>query len=425
LFNGFEFCDQPACFRPVWTKDTLLRQTDYTWDPGTGDMLTRLEPADANGQRRKTINQYSLGRLVRERICLTDGAGAELTCGTAAEQVREIAYWGATPLPLSETRTDGAGIQSLTIAYSYDAAGRLISTDGPLPGSDDAAYNRYDSAGRRTWQIGPFANGARIATRTTYRDSDDRVLFVETGTIPDANSTNLTVLTRTDSSYDPRRNPIRAATSASSTLHAVVDSAYDLRGRLVCQVQRMNMASLPIDACTLGATGAHGPDRITHNVYDSESRLTQVQRAYATPLQQNYATYTYDASDRRASVTDANGNRAEMRYDGHGRQTRWIFPHPSATGTVNPGDYEEYGYDLAGNRASLRKRDGVTLTYVYDARSGGVFRPLQLRCRQPPDLRALRLGLRTGNHQRLRLARAAHLDGDRHGRNQPADLLPV
>ena len=29
---------------------------------------------------------------------------------------------------------------------------------------------------------------------------------------------------------------------------------------------------------------------------------------------------------KRASVTDANGNRGEMRYDGHDRQNRWVFP---------------------------------------------------------------------------------------------------
>src|SRR3954463_13488016 len=35
-------------------------------------------------------------------------------------------------------------------------------------------------------------------------------------------------------------------------------------------------------------------------------------------------------------------------------------------GVANQADYEEYGYDAAGNRTSLRKRDGVTLTYQYD-----------------------------------------------------------
>jgi len=69
----------------------------------------------------------------------------------------------------------------------------------------------------------------------------------------------------------------------------------------------------------------------------------------------------------RGSLTDANGNRAELHYDGHGRQDRWTFPSPTTAGTVNAADYEEYGYDNNGNRTSLRKRDGSTLTYTYDA----------------------------------------------------------
>jgi RHS repeat-associated protein len=180
------------------------------------------------------------------------------------------------------------------------------------------------------------------------------------------------LLARTDVSYDGRRNPVReavstpATSSAPAVTNAVLDRSYDLRNRAVCQAQRMNLASLPADACMLGTAGTQGPDRITRNGYDAESRLLQVQRAYATPLQQNYATYTYSSNGNRTSVTDANGNRAELRYDGYGRQTRWVFPSPTTAGVVNEGDYELYGYDAAGNRTSLRKRDGTTLTYSYD-----------------------------------------------------------
>ncbi len=125
-------------------------------------------------------------------------------------------------------------------------------------------------------------------------------------------------------------------------------------------------ASPPASACTLGAEGGHGPDRITRNVYDAAGQVLQEQRAYGTPLQQNYASYGYSLNGNRTSVTDANGNRAELRYDGHDRQVRWVFPHPTTTGAVNEGDYEAYGYDAGGNRTSLRKRDGVTITYSYD-----------------------------------------------------------
>ena len=45
-----------------------------------------------------------------------------------------------------------------------------------------------------------------------------------------------------------------------------------------------------------------------------------------------------------------------MRYDGHDRQNRWVFPSKTTRGAVNESDYESYAYDEAGNRAALRKR---------------------------------------------------------------------
>ncbi|HEV2748271.1 MAG TPA: RHS repeat domain-containing protein [Allosphingosinicella sp.] len=125
-------------------------------------------------------------------------------------------------------------------------------------------------------------------------------------------------------------------------------------------------AALP-NPCELSAEGPHGPDRITRHSYDAAGQLLKVQKAYGTSLQQDYATYGYSANGKRISVTDANGNLAKMSWDGHGRQSRWTFPSRSVPGEVRATDYEEYGYDAAGNRTSLRKRDGSTLAYTYDA----------------------------------------------------------
>ena len=116
--------------------------------------------------------------------------------------------------------------------------------------------------------------------------------------------------------------------------------------------------------------------------YDAENRLTsasgakndaagqplQVQRAYGTPLQQNYATYTYTANGKRQTVTDANGNLSTLEYDGLDRLAKLRFPVTTkGAGLSSTSDFELYGYDAAGNRISLRKRDGRVLTYTFDA----------------------------------------------------------
>ena len=57
-------------------------------------------------------------------------------------------------------------------------------------------------------------------------------------------------------------------------------------------------------------------------------------------MQQNYATYEYTQNGKQKAVIDANGNRAEMTWDGFDRQKSWIFPSPTAAGAANQTDYE-------------------------------------------------------------------------------------
>ena len=358
------------CYRPVYTTDVAGRQTDYVYN-NAGQVTEKTDPADANGVRRKTYITYEsstgLSRPSVVRVC-----GLGTTCGTASEIRTEYSYWGGTLLPLTESRIDAAAGVTLTTTYAYDNAGRLLSKDGPLAGTDDAAYVRYDVVGRKTWEIGPKgANGLRPAKRFYYRDSDDKVIATDAGAVAASGDLALAaqpVPVHTDTSYDAHRNPSREALSSGGTTYGVTERTFDNRGQLLCQAQRMNAAAFGAvtDGCTPGAQGSYGPDRITHNAYDAAGQLTQVQRAYLTSLQQNYATYEHTLNGKQKAVTDANSNRAEMTYDGFDRQARWIFPSPTTANVANQGDYEQYGYDVLGNRTSFRKRDGVTLTYQYD-----------------------------------------------------------
>lgn len=383
-------CLGVGCFRPDWTRDANGNQTDYTWD-STGQLLTQLDPADQNNIRRKTKNTYDgSGRLIKTELCEANASGVELTCGTANSFVQQFTYWGATRLPLTETATDGVGNGPLTTTYTYDAAGRRTSVNGPLPGSDDATYARYDSVGRRIWEIGALGeNGYRIATRTTYRDADDQVIEVVTGLVA-GSTTNISPTTLSfhsvekeiDTQYNSRRLAIRSTvTSASSTPYIVSQMSYDSRNRVSCTAVRMNMASLPTDACALGTLSTDGPDRITRTIYDTESRVLQTRKGVGTSIEIPYVTYSYTANGQIENVVDARGMRAKYSYDAHDRLWYWYFPSttlptnfdPSkstvsqmGTATPNWSDYERYTYDANGNRTSLRKRDGSTITFQYD-----------------------------------------------------------
>ncbi|MDE2442426.1 MAG: RHS repeat protein, partial [Betaproteobacteria bacterium] len=246
----------------------------------------------------------------------------------------------------------------------------------------------------KTWEIDPARpDGSRLARRFTYRDADDKVVAVETGTVSDAASTTLAVISRVDTTYDSRRYAVRVAQSAGGTVQTLNAASFDDRGQLVCATVRMNLAAFattPSDACVAGTPGSQGADRITRNIYDAGGQLVQVRKAVGTADGNADATFSYTANGKRQFVIDANGNRAQYVYDGFDRLTQWIFPSTSRPAAYNPGlsstdaatvlasalgsagaanaaDYEQYGYDANGNRTSLRKRDGSALTYSYDA----------------------------------------------------------
>jgi len=370
-----------SCYRPTSVTDALQRQTDFAYNT-LGQLTLQIDPADNGGVRKRTEITYTTSPygLSRRTLVLTCVDAA--TCATNPVSRTEYDYWGETFLPSAERRKDVAAGVTLQTTYSYDNAGRPTSVDGPLPGTADATYTRYDTYGRKTWEIGPLANGVRQAKRFSYRNSDDKPEYTESGTVPDENSTTLSNVTRTDLTYDSRRNAVREAVSVGGTVHSLVQRSFDDRGRLDCEARRMNpavFATLSANACDLGpqGTGANdfGPDRITRNYYDAAGQLLTIQRAYKitiangfpTNLQQNYAGYEYTPNGKQKAVIDANGNRAELTWDAFDRQRRWIFPSTTTVGVANQADYEEYTYDAVGNRTHLRKRDGVTIVYQFDA----------------------------------------------------------
>jgi YD repeat-containing protein len=67
-------------------------------------------------------------------------------------------------------------------------------------------------------------------------------------------------------------------------------------------------------------------------------------------------------------VKDANNNLTAYVYDGFDRLAQTNFPSATlSAGVANSADNEQYGYDAAGNRTSLKKRDGSVIGFSFDA----------------------------------------------------------
>lgn len=263
-----------------------------------------------------------------------------------------------------------AAPSAFTTGIRHDIDGRMIGTISPDP---DGTGPRGFSALRNTYDARGFL---------TKIETGELAVWQSEAVAPNAWG-GFTVLRTIDIEYDAAGRKLKEATSGGAEA-TVIQYSYDAVGRLECTAVRMNpgiYASLPASACTLGAQGSQGPDRVTKNVYDAAGQLVQIRKAMGTSVEQAYTTYAYTPNGKQEYVIDANGNRAKLGYDGFDRQTRWTFPSattPSAynpstqgnalatAGALNAADYEEYSYDVNGNRTALRKRDGTTLTYAYD-----------------------------------------------------------
>jgi len=278
------------------------------------------------------------------------------------------------------------------LAFAVGAPAALAQT---AP-SDLTWATRYDQDRRITGTISADPDGGgplpRQAVRNSY-DEDGRLTRVENGALSSwesadvapANWTHFTVFNQVDTEYDASGRKLKEIASAGGTIYRVTQFSYDSLNRLECTATRMNPATfgnLPASACVLGPQGNQGPDRITKNVYDTAGRVAQVRKALGTNLEQAAVTYSYTASDKQEFIIDADGNRAQMVYDGFERLIQWQFPSPTAptgfnsstqadalatAGAVNPNDREEYSYDPSGNRTRARKRDGRQFTFTFDA----------------------------------------------------------
>lgn len=387
-------CSNPkTCNKPASTTDARGQTTDYTYDPTHGGVLTITQPAPfSGGVRPQTRFTYtalyawyknSAGSIVQAptpiyKLTQTSACRTTSSCANSADEVRTtFAYQTGSSstasnlLLTSVTQSAGDGSVSSVTTMSYDDRGNRTAVDGPLAGTVDTITTRYDILRRVVGMLGPDPDGSgpllRRAVRTTY-NADDLPTAVDRGTVNGTSDTDWAAFSQLEQmsiGYDAAGRRSSVAIVGGGTTSALTQFSYDAAGRLDCAAHRLNPAAFgslsSVSACTPGAAGSFGPDRIAKTFYDAMGRVSKVQTGYGTSAPRDEISTTYSDNGNARTVTDARGNVTTYEYDRFDRLYRTIYP-----GTQ---DFEQFTYDAAGNVIEKRLRDGQVIVLAYDGLS--------------------------------------------------------
>lgn len=390
-----------TCNLPVWAKDAMGNQTDYTYDPTHGGVLTVTRPPDPSGVRPQERYSYTpvqaylknaVGSIVASgplvykntgvSICLAATSANPASCvGTSTESKTtssfgpQVAGTANNLLPVSETQSAGDGSLTATSIATFDHLGNRSSVDGPLVGTADTTVYRYDAASRLVGVVTPDPDGAgaRVpAARRFAFNGNGQVTQIEIGTVVDQSDAawgNFSSQQQVLTTYDANARAIKSQVASGGTTYMVTQQNYDAMGRVKCRVIRMDPGqwSAQSDACLPQTNGPSGPDRVSQTSYDPLGRVATVSEAVGTTSAAVTQTSVYTATGELASIKDGENNLTTYEYDGFGRLAKTRFPvQTKGAGASSTTDYERLTYDARGGLLGRRLRDGTTIGYSYD-----------------------------------------------------------
>ncbi|MFA5952536.1 MAG: RHS repeat-associated core domain-containing protein [Hyphomicrobium sp.] len=365
------------CNQPLYTIDARGARSDFAYDAAHGGLTVAIAPPDAEGLRAVTrvgyasfapaadtappplsgaanIPEASIFLPVTLDRCLSSvpDVTPSFAC-PAADTVRTSqSYLPSTTASrssyeLQSITLDPSGL-NLTSSFAYDQVGNVVSGDGPRSDADLTAYV-YDSNRRLVLRTDPTAGGASPRTQYVFND-DGRLIRTEASIGSGWASASI--------AYDTRGLPIQQIGPDGSP----VTQSYDIAGRPEEIAQTVD-----------------GLVRRTRNILDAGGRVTAVQLAADTPLEQAVATVTYSPNGRMLTRADASGHVSTFCYDGFDRLIERRYPAPdtgvaptcasvAAGGALPSGVTRERSvYAANGELTAVVLRDGRTISFSYDA----------------------------------------------------------
>lgn len=327
-------------------------KTTMVYDPA-GNLLTATAPASL-GSVQKTFTydaQNNVQTVTDARNKQTtygyDTAGNLTSVTLDGQPVAGAAYNAQGQM---QTSTDGNG---KTTTYSYDGNGNVASVTAPDPDAagpieaSKTTYN-YDGMGNVLTRVDPLGNcsGCTAANyRTTYTYDAEGHLLTETDPLG-----NVTTHT-----YDAAGNETSVKDGNNHTTSYEYDNANHLTKVTGADPDGTGPLTAPISTYSYDNVG----NRVTEvNPRENVGGVTP--GTYTTR-------YSYDASNRLASVTTPKGEKTTYTYDNNGNRDSVVDPRGNVQG-ANANDYKTtYTYDAAGRLKTTTDPLGNITANNYDA----------------------------------------------------------
>jgi len=309
--------------RPLYTSATTFTNQVTTYQRATTahpqDVTAVIDPLG-----NKTVNTYTAtGDLASSTS--PQGRKVTYTYDAIGQRLTTVAPKG---------NVTGANAAQFTTTYTYDRAGRVLSTSVATTSTPIVSSQTYDLDGRVTTET----DGLGQVTTNTYDLAGQQVLV----TRPDASTRASTywpdgaLKTQVDGKFN--------TTSYGEDALGQVSSVSDALGR---------STTYSYDAVGAILTVTDPQSQITTNTYDAAGQLTST--TYSDGVTHS-AVRTYNAAGLAATLVDGTGTTT-FTYDSLGRLTNQAAPG----GTVG------YGYNLRGQVTTLTYPNNKVVTRVYEA----------------------------------------------------------
>lgn len=231
---------------------------------------------------------------------------------------------------MSVVRTTENGVENISVYYSYDDVGNVISkTDA----NGNITHYNYDITGNLSSAID--AEGRE--TKYEY-DSDGKLVKI---TYFDNTTETFT--------YDVNGNNLSVTNTKGQTIYM----AYDKLGRMVSKTyENGGTEKYVYDANGNVVQKQSVNGAITVYEYDSMNRNIAITDVYG-----NRTEYEYDMDSNITKMTDANKNVFSYEYNNKGNCTKIILPNNSVISSV---------YDVRGRLIEKTDAMGIKTRYEYD-----------------------------------------------------------